>query len=186
MRIVGPVMILISAVIAGCSGNGGEEAAGGTDGTTGTGTAGNDTPAECSPDAPCGAGEACDYPDGLCGAGRKGTCYKPSEIVCGGPELPACGCDGKVHDDSCAAMLEGIEMASQGCSAPGMVQCETAMCDIATSYCRKTPISDQDVLGFCSPFKRDCAADCSCIQEHDAACACTGDAETGVVVDCTG
>ncbi|XYH93832.1 hypothetical protein ACMHYB_39160 [Sorangium sp. So ce1128] len=39
--------------------------------------------------------------------------------------------------------------------------------------------------GFCSWFERGYAADCSCIQETDAACACTGDAETGVMVDCS-
>jgi hypothetical protein len=96
----------------------------------------------CSPEQPCGAGEYCDYPDDLCGAGSSGTCT-PKPEGCDLLYAPVCGCDGQVHGNDCAARSGGTDVsAAGGCTAPqGQFGCGSLFCALESQYCLRA-VSD--------------------------------------------
>ncbi len=53
----------------------------------------------------------CNYPDETCGDGDfQGECVvRPTFCDIGGDEV--CGCDGKLHDNACAAAMIGVDVA---------------------------------------------------------------------------
>ncbi len=94
-------------------------------------------PDVCSPKLPCGPGALCVTKDAACGTGAGwGSCVaKPASCA---PDVPACGCDGKVYASTCAAASAGVDRsATVGCAAPaGTFACGPLFC--ATSQiCRK-------------------------------------------------
>ena len=69
--------------------------------------------AGCSPAHPCAdPSYFCHYADERCGDGQPGTCIlreDPASGVCAPVEV--CGCDGHLHESSCAANAAGIDVA---------------------------------------------------------------------------
>jgi hypothetical protein len=94
--------------------------------------------ASCLGNAACGPGEFCAFSPALCGRGPVPGSCKPRPASCGKDHTPVCGCDGKIHDDECAAHAAGVDLDVTGsCKAvlPDWAPCGPRYCDVRTSYC---------------------------------------------------
>lgn len=161
-----------------------------TDPDTGTETGGAACGAVvCAPD------EYCDWPTNGCGSDRF------DEPVCtpipeGCPAVegdPACGCDGVVYSDACAASLVGVDVdEGNACTPPGgFFECGHVFCDPAVAYCQ---VSTSDIGGFpngyaCLPLPGDCgdAPSCDCLADEPCAeFSCEPTADGGLLIICPG
>jgi hypothetical protein len=195
------------SVLGGGAGDGG---AGGDGGSQSAGTGGGGSPMTSSGSTATGGGQACggftgqtcpagsfcDYPDDLCGAvDGPGVC-RVSPSACDDIYQPVCGCDGKVHANSCEAYGSGSDVAIQGCTLPAPVhlfQCGPFFCDSAKSYCLH---SISDVVGepdgyTCRPLPSSCQGpsgmpDCACLAGENCGNLCEVTPGDGLKLTCPG
>jgi len=80
-----------------------------------------------------------------------------------------CGCDGVVHEDECAAQLEGVDVGASSCASDdtpqGMFPCGYLFCDPTAEYCEHAYGDTCDDSFYCR------ALDPLCPTTYDAACA---------------
>ena len=95
---------------------------------------------QCHTERPCPSNQVCVYSDGQCGEvgadPRQGTC-QPHLDECP-EEIFACGCDGKLYPNLCAAHQAGVDQSRfGGCTYPSetiQFSCGQVICDQG-SYC---------------------------------------------------
>ena len=125
-------------------------------------------PIACTSDADCFQSEFCDFQNNTCGRNvdDMGTCMsRPS--VCDDVLQLTCGCDGKFHNNSCAAAAEGTDRdAKGGCSPPaGFFACGDTACDRQTQMCTDF-VSGGSHFFMCEQIPAECASNrtCGCVQ----------------------
>jgi len=107
-------MVLASGCIDGGPGGGGGTGGAGGSGSS-SGSSGPNT-SGCG-GAMCGFDQFCFYADGLCGAGKPGTCVNkpqdcdPADDICQ-PLGLVCGCDGNAYSRVVDAYLAGTDVTS--------------------------------------------------------------------------
>jgi hypothetical protein len=142
----------------------------------------------------CPAGFFCDYPDDLCGAADGPGVCSESPSACDDIYQPVCGCDGKIHANSCEAYGVDIDVAIQGCTAPtGLFQCGSGFCASAKDYCLH---SISDVVGEpdgynCHPLPSSCQwpsdmPDCACVAGENCGNLCEVTPDFGLKLTCPG
>ncbi len=154
---------------------------------------------------PCGEGEACDLPPGLCNGGDlPGNCVILPEKC---PEVfePVCGCDGVTYANDCQRLLAGVQKEHEGeCDAVrrcggllGEPCAEDEVCELPAGFCEVADLSGECVTrpqGCPDVFEPVCGCDgitysndCERLQkgvqkDHDGECeiarACGGIAGT--------
>lgn len=144
----------------------------------------------CASNADCGDGRMCDFAANDCGvSGAPGTCRKLPP-VCEGEEIPACGCDGTVHQSPCVATQSGVDLAVSGACAPpeGLFPCGALFCDPAQRYCEVTAGAAPGTLDFrCRLIPAACLPDTACDCLADEACgASCQPSGGGFVLSCVG
>jgi Mg-chelatase subunit ChlD len=131
------------------------------------GTADCKPPAVCAATLPCPLTQYCEVPDASCGLGSvAGTC-KDLPVTCPGGGPPACGCDGQVYANGCAAASAGVDVAANGtCATPaGDFACGPIFCRVADQICQKVDDFSQAVAPdsyTCIAAPPACPTGCGC------------------------
>jgi hypothetical protein len=140
----------------------------------------------------CKLTEYCDYPDDLCGgADGLGTC-RPRPSGCPKIFLPACGCDGVVHGNTCEANGAGVDISNNGgCKAPpDRFSCGAHFCDLKGQYCVSKPPQQNGMPGSysCAALPAACASlpdnDCMCLASVPCGNKCQLTNDGGRIVIC--
>ena len=136
-------------------------------------------PPECASSEECGAGELCVFTDGYCGRDDSGYCQSlemAGEWSCGSEKPPTCGCDGKLYDSYCDAIVAGVspnKAPPSDCTAepvpcsdePGAIACYAS-----TNYCM---FWNDGSSPSCDDWNVDCSEpSCDCISYNEEGCDC--------------
>jgi hypothetical protein len=187
-------------LLAACGGSvapGDPPSTSGTGGTSGSGgaTTSSGSPAEeCGTNGPCAQGSYCLYADHACGTTPAGVCpaaYCAEPASCDGIDgPPACGCDGKIYDNTCLAGAAGAGTSKLGTCGPppqGRFACGHVFCEKGAQFCVVTQGDG------CAFVDYQCRAlpcgdpDCGCI-DLSSEClgvACSVSADGDVTVECS-
>jgi hypothetical protein len=144
----------------------------------------------CSSSGDCNDGEYCSFPDGKCGAGKKGECKLQPQVCSDGPTT--CMCGGAVTDLGCPGQ-GGFDIDATGthCTpAPTAISCAQLVCDGGTAdYCEITADdTGGPPLASCGQAPTGCdPATCACLTDATTACGgtCT-DGPNGPTIHCPG
>lgn len=166
---------------------------GGSSSTGGEGGFGLPLPVACSQAKPCAVGEYCNYYNDSCGASQgEGHCALISAECPDAEGPPVCGCDGIVHETTCAAASAGVDLAAAegACSAPpDTFACGAMFCVFGEQYCKHWIAPS--VWWACEPLPEACkpatpAPDCSCFGfQPDKGCGCKAVGETFLITCAT-
>jgi hypothetical protein len=122
----------------------------------------------CMSNADCFQTELCDFQNDSCGRDPDdmGSCVQRPSGICDRSLQLTCGCDGKFHDNTCVAAVEGADRSQAGGCAPpaGFFACGDTACDSLTQMC-----TDFDSGGshffVCEPLPSQCTSNptCACV-----------------------
>lgn len=140
-------------------------------------------------DAPCPAGQHCEWPDKRCGAGVHGTCVSfPGGVICAPATAPVCGCDGRNYAGTCEASRAGVDVStSASCPAPaGSFRCGWSYCQHQVEYCHAQVGGAVSNPGsyVCNPLPSACGGvpSCACIDGLASSCDIDGNGDVTVTL----
>jgi hypothetical protein len=116
----------------------------------------------CRDHTGCSEGEYCAFEPPLCGKGKKpGACRARPATYADSAFTPACGCDGRVYDNECAAHAAGVDLAvTGGCGTrmPDWIPCGKRFCDVRKDYCAiyLSDVFELPTDYFCRPLPDSC------------------------------
>lgn len=160
------------------------------DSTGGGGSGGTGNVDGCGGPGECGDEQRCQFRDGLCGAGERGTCVPRSEVCSDGDEI--CLCDGTVGDGD--STCDDIDVdASGSCALPAeSFACAARVCSVGQrTFCRITSDDTGGApFGGCNQTEEPTCDDvptCACLAVEIEACGGTcEDGDGGATVRCPG
>ena len=175
-----PQVLVVVALLAGCSGHGDDGNTGDDEVAEGDGqleTCGG--PAATA----CAAGFYCDYPDDTCGAaGDTGVC-QPLPQGCDDVYEPVCACDGAEYENACTAAVMGFDATTADCTTAEPFACGDTECNGGAEYCSALVpgVPGGSTSYSCTELPAGCEG-CDCLT--GPACDCMADDEGNPTLTC--
>jgi hypothetical protein len=188
----GFVGLVRGVAVGACTTGGGDPGVGGAGGASGSGIGPACGSVHCAGDRICVTNNYWCVETPPVGAIDIGSGCEARPAGCAHEGPPACGCDGVVYEDQCAANEAGTDIGAGACSTDAtpvaLFPCGPFFCDAGTSYGYDGEGDTGDRYFFCHPLPATCGAlpapACSCLplEPGDTCGSVQGNGFTGLTV----